>query len=156
MIWWVTPTKRASSPVSKRPKRRSNASIARGVRTTTPDRASWAVFDTLPAAIRHALWETPVPIDPADIARLLGEYDRADVFDMLWSAAAREVAAFARDHEARWGAVLPHLAADATLQRYGVIRPSKPRHPRLDRAGRTPGPNYPAAWPAARPPPASP
>jgi len=109
-------------------KRRTNTRFASGISTTNPSAATWAVFDALPAAVRCALHEAPVSINPASVSALLSGGASFTV-RAIRDAAEAEIEAFNRDHTRRHGYALPHVAADVSVQRYQV-RPSASSTPR--------------------------
>lgn len=112
-------------------KRRTNTRFASGISTTDPSAATWAVFDALPAAVRRALHEAPVSINPASVSALLSGGASFTV-RAIRDAAEAEIEAFDQDHARRHGYGLPHVAADVSVQPYEVRQSaslSLRRHP---------------------------
>lgn len=99
---------------------RTNSQVAAGISVSTVSAATWRILDTLPSAVRRALHEAPVSINPASIQELLAwhGYGSQDAAQAVREAGLGEVEAFAAQHLMQHGYALPHQAAGATLQPY--------------------------------------
>lgn len=84
-------------------------------------------FDRLPKPVRRRLHELAVTFDPVPIGKWWDEsigqapYKQrlAYLLKSLRDAEKRDLIAFAHQYRARYGFVLPHVAAQATILRYG-------------------------------------
>ena len=109
-------------------KRVSNSTVARGISVSDPTAAGWDALDRMPAAVRHALWGTPVPINPLSAEALLREMTEGEACEALIEAAGQEMRRFSSDHARLHGQPTPHVLAMATVQTYA--RPSSGRQGR--------------------------
>ena len=94
-----------------------------------------AAMDRLPQSIRRALMEAPISISAGAAlqhftwasSRLYGAQAERATLDVLEASCADELAAFASKFRARFGMLLPHVAARAGRQRYGKWGPAQSR-----------------------------
>lgn len=112
------------------PMRQANAGGAD--RAAVPIDVELAVFEQFPPSIRHALNETTIKVNSLSIVEyynwaVRNGHGSAKVVQKVHELEANDLAVFAGRHRARHGYVLPHVAADATILRYGLMGPS--RHP---------------------------
>lgn len=95
--------------------------------------AAFGYFDRLPRRVRMALWQLAVTFDPIPIGQWYDEdpaHRTPEAVDFivheLAAAEHADLQAFAKRYRRRYGCVLPHLAARATVLRYGAVARSEP------------------------------
>jgi hypothetical protein len=102
--------------------------------------ASFVAFDRLPKSLRHALHETTVTFEPGPIAswwqanRVLGTPGRMSRIGirLIRQGEMDDLRDFAGAYRRRYGQMLPHLAAEASILRYDQPRTRR----KLSRDGR--------------------
>jgi hypothetical protein len=100
--------------------KRSNCKPAKGVSTGKMTKAAWVAFDALPRDLRRALWESPVPINPVSVAAALEQSRPIHVLSRIRQSVRDEIELYSEEHRRRYGRELPHVAAEATVQRYNA------------------------------------
>lgn len=91
--------------------------------------------DLLPAPLRRQLWVMSTKVSAKwmedQLGRAVRVMPRGDAISSVGRKAAMtetfEIGVFAGEYRAQCGTPYPHVAADASIQRYGVMGPSK--HP---------------------------
>ena len=102
--------------------------VSRMPRSRCSPATFWRVYDTLPREIRAALQEGVSNWTPTALARAYAALLKRGippreavehVVDSIWVADADDVFTFGRGYKKEHRSTTPHIAAGATIQRYG-------------------------------------
>lgn len=110
--------------------RGANATTAEGWRRIGTVQEDMEAFDRLPPSIRAAMATAPVSIAPVEVLedyRMIAAVHgprvaTAAAMECIVETVHGELRAFGAQHAARYGRMLPHIAAGATPQPYARAR----------------------------------
>lgn len=87
--------------------------------------AGFQHFDSFPPVVKQAFWQLTVTFDPVPVGLWLRAHvtpqDALVAVELICAAEKDDLLVFGHNYRARFGAPLPHLAAQATIQRYGAF-----------------------------------